>query len=283
MSTVSRTQRVIWSDNGTLRDITAALSDYRAATQTIGLVAADDKIYIASELPYNSRYFEVSSANAAASTVSVEIWQGSDWQAARDVIDETAASGASMAQSGLISFAMDIDNAGWHCERISNAIPALTGTYIYNMYWARFTWSGNWTGTTALKYIGQLFAADDQVFTCYPDLANTDLMAAWETGKTSWREQAFAASDEIVRDMRRRGVIMRRDQIFDTSLLLDACVHKTAAIVYGGLGSAYAEAYARAVKRYDDAMSLKHFEVDMDANGEVSAAEKRYNLSYLTR
>ena len=75
---MDRTQRIIWSDNGTLRDISAVLNDFRRGTQVLALVGAEDKIYVASEMPFNHKYFDVSVANAVACDITVKTWNGSE-------------------------------------------------------------------------------------------------------------------------------------------------------------------------------------------------------------
>src|SRR3990167_11302957 len=99
--------RIIFSDNGTLTDYSATLNDFYTGTVAPTYTASQDYLYVGGDAPFNHRYFDVSVANAVASTVSVEIWDGSDWNAAVDVIDETTTSGASLAQSGRIQFAVD--------------------------------------------------------------------------------------------------------------------------------------------------------------------------------
>jgi hypothetical protein len=131
-----------------------------------------------------------------------------------------------------------------------------------------------------LKYIGQRFSDDDDLDDYYPDLANAALKTAFEAGKTDWKQQSFAAAEAISRDLRRSAVIKRRDQILRADLFVDASVHKTAEIVYAGLGTAYKEHRAAAVTAYHKALDLRHYEVDKNADGAASAAEKMMSTGY---
>lgn len=283
---MNRKQRIIWSDNGTLKDLSRPLNDFRSESFVMDFVGANDALYIGTELPFNSRYIEIGTANTADTTLSISVWDGSAWIPTKDLVDgtkTTALAAKSLAQSGIVSFALDRDNSNWGFETASNDVTGLSGTYIYDLYWSKWTWSADWFATTSLGYIGSLYSDDDDLATYYPDTANSTLKDGFETGKTDWKEQAFAAAEAIERDLRRRNVIMRREQIFDTSLLLEASVHKTAEIIYGGLGSAYAEAKAKAAKEYSDAISMKHFEIDRDGDGILSHNEKASSLVWMTR
>jgi hypothetical protein len=282
---LNRTQRVIWADGATLRDISAAVNDYRRASQVVDIVAADDKLYIGSELPFNHKYFDISSANAVTSSVTVHTWSGSEWVAAVDVVDETKASGgtATLAQSGIISWSLDIDRMAWGCHRDSNTIPALAGTRVFNLYWVRFTFSANLTGTTALRYIGQRFSDDDDLDDLYPALASSTLKAQFQAGKTDWKDQSFAAAEAIERDLRAKNILVRRDQVLRPELFTDASIHKTAEIIYGGLGSNWAERRKEAAEAYTRALPTKFPEIDANQNGAVDISERTITTGFMSR
>lgn len=282
---MKRSQRVIWSDNGTLKDISASVAEFRTTALVVDFVAAQDAIYIGSELPFNHKHFELSAVNALTSAPSVSIWRGA-WIPVKDIIDETKTSptaGISLAQSGAISFAMDKTNAGWQCQETSNDVTGLSGTYIYDLYWTKWTWSADWTSTTSISYIGQMFSDDNDLLPLYPDLRNSTLKTTFQSGKTDWREQALLAARAIAEDMRNRGLLVRADQIFDCSLLNTASVHKTAALIYAGLGGNYVAAWKQAEARYDNAMKLRFPETDRNGDGEVSGSEKAFSTVYMTR
>ncbi len=284
---MNRKQRIIWDDNGTLKDISRSLNDFRGNhNPVIDFKSATDALYIGTELPFNCRYIKVGTTNNVSSTVSISVWDGSTWNPAKDIIDETKEfphTTVSLHQSGSISFALDRDDRNWGPEQDSNDIPDLAGLYIYDLFWSKWSWSADWKDTTSLAYIGNLYSTDNDLATFYPDLMNTDLMDAFETGKTDWIEQGFSAAEAIERELRKNSIIMRREQLFDWSLLLEASVHKTAEIIYGGLGSAYNEAKKIAAERYTSAINLKYFETDRDGNGIQSPIEQRHSQTFFTR
>lgn len=280
---LDRKQRIIWNNSGTLRDLSAQLNDYRSGSAVIPFIAATDAIYIGAEMPFNHKYFDVSVANALASTISVEIWNGSAWVPVVDLIDETAAAGASMAVSGKVSFAPDPDLAGWAKEDDSKRVIGLETTRIAYLYWARIKFSANLTPAFALKYVGHLFSDDSALFSQYPDLNNAQLLAAFQTGKTDWKEQSLTAAEIIVQDLRRRNIVMRREQVMDDTLFIQASVNKTATIIYGGLGNGFTDSRVEAQKQYDITSNIKFYEVDRTAQGRATECDKRAQTGFLYR
>lgn len=277
---MNRKQRIIWDDNGTLKDISRSLNDFRGSVNVVvDFKAATDSIYIGTELPFNCRYIKVGTANDVSTVPSISVWDGSTWNATKDLIDETDG----LFKSGPVSFALDRDDKNWGSEQDSNDIPALAGLFIYDLFWSKWTWSVDWKDTTSLSYVGSLYSTDNDLSTFYPDLMNIDLMDAFETGKTNWLEQGFSAAEAIERDLRSKSIIMRREQLFDWSLLLEASVHKTAEIIYGGLGSAYNEAKKLAAEKYDNSINLKYFETDKNGDGVLSPVEKTHSQTFFTR
>jgi len=100
---VNRKQRVIYSDNGTLIEISQPVNDFRAGSYVFaGFVAAEDKLYIGTELPFNHKWLEIGVPNDVASVSSVDIWSGSAWIPGVDVNDGTqATSGKALSGSGV--------------------------------------------------------------------------------------------------------------------------------------------------------------------------------------
>lgn len=260
-------QRIIWSDNGTLKDMSVALNDLTAQTYTLPLVAAEDKIYIGSDLPFNHRHFIVSTANDVASVVTVEFWTGSAWVSAVDVLDQTSVSGVSLAQSGIISWTPE-RNDSWGIEDSTEDIPQLSTLKIYDMYWARLTFSANLKATTALKYVGHKFAKDgDLAPHGYPDLNLSAIKAMFESGKTDWNEQHVGAAEAVIQYLRQKYLIQSRNQILNWEQFNVAAVHKVAEIIYSSFGPDYEERRALADKKYYQSINLGLTEVDTNQDG----------------
>jgi hypothetical protein len=268
-------QRIIHGDNGTLRDLSAALNDIHETTSTLALVAAEDFVYIGSKLPFNHRHFYVASPNAAASVASVAIWDGSAWTAAVDVVDQTAVAGATLAQSGVISWRTE-RNASWSAAESTEDMTdsGLTSLKIYDMYWVRLAFSGNLTGSTALQYVGHRFADDADLAAYYPDLVRSSMLTAFATGKTTWAEQHYVAAEEIIRALGRRNTIWTPDQLLAWEELTLAAVHKVAENIFFAFGKDYTEQRVEARNRYLEELG-QSLTVDEDEDGHEDEEETR--------
>lgn len=266
-------QRIIHSDNGTLEDKSVELNAIFTGSATLDLALTDDYLYIGSDLPFNHRWFEVSSANAVSSTMSVDIWNGNSWNAAVDVIDQTSSGGKTLAQSGYISWTTDRSES-WGQDETTENVTGLTTLKIYNMYWVRLKVSASLTGSTAVSYVGHKFASDDDLGGYYPDLVSSTIMDAFETSKTTWNEQHFLAAEEIIQDIRRKRIAWNANQVVNWEQFNLAAIHKVALIIMAAFGDDYKDNRLDAKKAYDEAMNLKVFAVDSNADGHVQDVEK---------
>lgn len=275
-------QRILWKDDATIVDLTASLNNYRADNETIAFVAAEDYLFIGSDLPFNHRYVEVAAVNAASSVFSVDIWWSNAWHAAVDLIDQTKTGGVSLAKSGLVQWSPD-ELKGWDREQNSEDVIGLEGTKIYDMFWVRLALSGNLTGTTAIKYIGHKFCDDADLEGTYPILKPAGLKTAWAAGKTDWKDQIFDASEAIVRDLKRQGIIKSPSQLMDPEILRNACVHKAAELIFSGLGTAYIDMKKESAKAYSTALDMKMFVVDRNGDARASVSERYLSSGVLRR
>jgi len=262
-------------------DLSAAVNDYRAATAAFAYTTGG-YLYVASEAPFNALFFDIGSANAAVAALTVELWWSNGWYAAVDVVDETKVGSASLGQSGRVTFSPN-RLYGWQIEADSANVTGLSSTAIYDMYWARLSWSANLTGSTTLKYVGQKFASDTELSSFYPELSNAALMESFEAGKTSWDEQHFMAAEFIARDLIARKVIASRAALLDWSRLTEAACHKAAEIIYRPFGDAYETRRAAAARDYKAAMNGDFFRADLNANGRLEPAEKSFSVGWMTR
>lgn len=275
-------QRIIWKNNLVLTDLSVKLNNFREDSQVIDFVSADDFLYIGSVLPFNHKFVEVSVVNDVTATATVAIWFGNTWVSAVDIIDRTAVSGKPLAQSGIIQWNTN-RLKGWDREDDSTNVTGLSGTAIYDMYWLRLGYSADLKATTALAYVGHKFGSDSDMYDYYPDLNNSDLKTAFESGKTAWNEQQYAASQVIIRDLKRKNIALDASQILDHELFKDPQIHKCAEMIYAGLGKAYEETRARAEKRYNDSMDLKNFNIDLTGDGSLNPVERVIRTGYMKR
>ena len=269
-------QRIIWDDDGTLVDISKELASINGRTKTISYVAADDFIYIGSDLPFNHRYFEVSTANDQATAPTVAMWDGSAWNSAVDVIDWTSDGIGSFEQSGMIQWSKDRTKT-WAWQDTTENIPALSTLKIYDFYWLRMSFSGDFNASTALKYVGHKFSTDDDLKQEYPDLIQSKYLTAFQSGKTNWNEQHVVAAEDIVLYLRKKREILSANQVFNWEQFTKAAVHRCAYIIMRPFGDDYAEERSTALKEYHTALNQIHFQVDSDATGRVEREERYTN------
>lgn len=276
-------QRVIFSDNGVISDITIAVNDFDEYSANLPIVAAQDKIFIGTTFPFNHKWIEPGVVNAVPSVISVDLWNAGQWQPAADIVDYTSLGGATFGRAGVIQFTPNIENGGWTRQRLSTEVTGLAALEIYEMYWSRWTFSVSVTAGMTLKYIGQRFSKDIDLFAEYPDLNNTALMSAWATSKTNWDDQHALAADYIVQRLVSGNVVCDKSQIMDWQLFKTAAVHKTAHIIYGGFGPSMLENRKLAAESFERALSLKYFNVDKNSDGMVTEYEKRQTVQEMSR
>lgn len=273
-------QRVLFSNNGTISDLTVNLNEFRSGTEVIDFVAAEDYIFIGSFLPFNHKQIDVSVANDTSTVASVDVWDGSSWNAAVDVIDRTDSSGVSLAQDGVLSWTTDIDKS-WGRERESTNVTGLSGTKIFDMYWIRLSWSADWNALTALQFVGQKFSVDADIYAYYPDLNDSNLQGAFASGKTDWNDQHYIAAQRIVRDLKKNNSILSGDQILDFDMFEEISIHAVAMVVYWGLGQY--DQHDKAKAQYENALKVGFLNLDRDLDGRLEPVERTLRQGFLTR
>lgn len=267
-------QRVLFNST----DISQEVNDYRTGVAAFAYTTGG-YLYIGSVLPFNNLWIELGTVNAVAATVSVDLWFSNSWVSAVDVLDWTNG----LMQTGRVQWTTDI-NKSWDLEQYSKDVSGLPSTSnIYNMYWMRMSWNANLTGGTTIKYIGQKFSDDSQLYSFYPDLNNSTVKTSFAAGKTDWTEQHYMAAEHIIRDLRKGGIIIARGQIMDYAMLVDASCHKVAEIIYQAFGEPYFEQLKQARASYKEASQVKFFNVDRSGNGRLDDIERCHSTSFVTR
>lgn len=275
--------RVLYSDNGTLTDISNSVAKLRSGTATIaGFVAAQDYIYVGSRAPFNHFFLKMgTTVNALSSQMQIHYWDGTTWVASVETRDGTSA----LSQDGFVEF-MPNKNKGWTRETTnfeSDQITGLTGVVIYDLFWIRISFTNDLTANIQLKFLGQKFSEDDDLALEYPDLIRSTVLARFETGKTSWEEQHGRAAEVIEQDLITKRVIKDRGQILDRETYRLASVHKTAEIIFGAFGDDYVDQKQSARNEYKDRMDKVIYTVDESEDGILDIAEARQEQGWLSR
>ncbi len=274
-------QRIFFSDNGTLTDLSMTLNDFRSGTSVINYTVSQDYLFIGSFLPFNHKYFDVNVANDVTAAISVDIWDGAAWQAAVDIIDRTSVGGKTLAQDGIISWSTDITKV-WGRQYKSSQVTGLSGTNIYNMYWIRLSFNATLKATMSLDFVGQKFNTDTDLFSFYPDLNNSSLMTSYASGKTNWNEQAFIATENIIRDLKKDQTIVSADQVLDFDLFKECSCHACAMVIYWGLNQI--EKHDKAKTKYDTNFKQGFLRVDLNQDALIEPVERIVSgAKFLTR
>lgn len=264
---------VVFSDNGTLSDLSALLSDFNESGQALAIVAAQDALYLGSDLPFNHRYFHVPDAlkNAITGSVTAHLWDGQQWRQAVQTHDLTKVAGVPFARSGMILWIPDRDYMP-ALEDTTEDIAELEDVKIYDKYWVKLTFSDAFSFT--LKYLGHKFCKDSDLRTYYADLDRAEVRTAfYGTSTPSWDSIHVAAAEEIIRDLRARGIIWSANQILEPDTFRDAGAHKAAAIIYAPGGYNQPEKQLDAEKQYKNAMGKLNFKVDRNASARLDPGE----------
>ena len=269
-----QSQRVFFSDNGTLLDVSKSVNNaINSESATIDFVDGEDYLYIGSPIPFINRYVQVGTANDQDAVASVEIWDGSTWNAAVDVIDDTEVNGKALAQSGVIQWTTDKDKS-WVMESTTEDIPALASLRVYNMHWARISYSADLKAETSFSYLGWKFSNDSDLGAVYPDLANASTLDAFSSGKTSWNDQHILAAEILIADLIRQNYINSGNQIFAYEQFNFAAIHKVAELVFEAFGDNFTDQKASAIKNYKMHMKQGIYVIDRNEDGHKTEYER---------
>ena len=278
--------RVIFSDNGISSDISRPLAKYRSGSSALTIVASEDAIYIGAILPFNHLYFKLgANVNSLSSEVSIKYYTGVEFVSVVDVNDETAVAGASLAQSGFIQWTTDKDKSWERRDTVHGGqvqISELSDITVYDKYWLEIKFSND-LDPIDLDWIGQIFSDDDDLISEYPDLVRSNMLQAFESGKTDWQEQHARAAELIAKDLVSGRVIGSKEQIIDRDAFKLASVSKTAEIIYQAFGDDYADDRKEARIEYKSRLNKVVFNVDKNENARLDPEEARQQTGWLSR
>lgn len=271
--------RILYSNNGTIEDMSVILGNYSSGTKALTFTASEDAIYIGSRLPLNHIYFKLSSVSSINASMSVQYYDGNAWVNMVELIDETAG----LSSSGFIQFTPD-RLKGWMMRSTNYAgesVLGLTSVTIYDLYWLKVTFASDFTAT--LAWVGNLFSNDADLGVEYPDLVRPATISNYKPGKTNWEEQHVRAAQILVDDLINKNVICGPSQILDWREFTNAAIHKTAEIALNAFGDDYVENVVSARKEYNGRLSKRLYRVDRNNDAIETAGEHHQTLGYFTR
>jgi hypothetical protein len=277
-----RTTRVIYSDDGTLTDITTEMANFHTGSYTFsGFTAAEDYIYIGNIVPFNHFYLKMGTASVASSTMSIDYWTGDSWQATVEIDDQTEG----LKQDGFVTYVPDRDHA-WidgNTNGQGRQITGLTDLTIYDKYWIRISFSNDLTADSIMSWIGQKFSNDNDLGSEYPDLNRSTVLTAFEAGKTTWEEQHVRAAEIIVNTLISQKIIYAKGQILERSSFMLPSVSKVAELIFNSFGDDYADQKKDARNEFEKRMNKSIYDVDSNLDGELTEKEMAARQGFMVR
>ena len=250
-------------------EITGFLTQPNSANKVVALTTSDF-LYLGFYGRFASRYFQVGVANAVVSALTVEQWNGAAWVAVDDLVDQTSVGGATLAQSGFISW---VNKETWK-ESTQTGVDA-----DVSLYWVRIKVSANLTGTTALKSILNVYSDDQLLAAYFPELVSDANYLP--SGKTNFLDQHVAAKDLVVLRLKQRKMIDDESQIIDPNDVAIASVYAAAKLILQPIATSEDSKtlLVMAAGGFDAEIGKVSFSVDQDGDGIVSELETVQSFS----
>jgi hypothetical protein len=222
--------KVLYSDNGTLSDVSEKLRTWGTPDFSFTWNASQDALYIGKRHKFNSLYCLLSTANENATTMTVSYWNAGQntWLAFTDLVDETAG----FTQDGFIQWeepataTVNQNVANWDKEEASQITGLTSLTSKEELYWVKVTLSADTTASSIARFC-QLLSDDRLLVHAYPEI-----MQYLPSGETTFLKQHELAAMEIANELIVRGRIRHFDQIKRPDDYLLAASFKTIEIIF---------------------------------------------------
>lgn len=273
--------RFLLKSGSTITDYSKDVKRYADGSATIAsLTASTDKIYIGQAWPFNHLYFEFTGVNADTSVITAKIYDGDEFQATVETIDETLSSGATFGQSGFITWQPDRDKPRWAYDD-TDEMTELSSVTIYDMYWLELSFSANLTSGFTLKYVGNMFSTDNELYEEYEIFNRSNVKTA--LGVSTYKNFAIRASELTVSELKKKNVINHRGQILDRDSLILANVSKTAELIFSQMGDDYIDDVVKARNNFRDRIHNGLFGIDKTRDADLNRVERVKRQGFASR
>ena len=262
-----------------ITDITNGVKSYEDGTASLTILSTD-YLYIGQRHPFNSLFFKPSTVNAEASLVTLKVYDGRNFVSVAELNDETLLSGASLGQSGFMTFVPDKDESNWSYDDTED-MTELSTIKIYDHYWIQLSFSASLTAPIVLKYIGNLFNTDNDLYAEYPIFSKTNMKSAFSV--TTWEQQSVRAAEIIIQDMVADGIILNGGQLLSREKIRLAAICKVAELIFGALGDDYENDRIKARNEYKSRLSRGVYDVDINANAILDKQETKRITGFMSR
>lgn len=271
--------RVIYSDNGTLKDLSVQVNNYFNGTSQLNLKTTD-YLYIGSRLPFNHVYLKFSEHNTVNTSLSVEYWSSEGWANCVEALDQTNG----FMNDGHIEFTPNRQTS-WAMESTNDegeSVDGLESVTIYSKYWIRIKPSAN-MADCVIQWIGNIFSDDFDLSAEYPDLVRSEVLSSFKVGKLNWEEQHVKAAELLISDLIDKNIIKDKGQILNWRDFTSASIQKAAEIIFNSFGDDYRDNSADARKEYNARISKRIYKVDLNKNGIEDVKESFNSSGFLSR
>jgi hypothetical protein len=240
----------------------------------------EDHLYIGQQMPFNNFYVWMDTPSTSTSgEMVVEYFDGVNWVESVDLIDGTNG----LQQSGCVQFVPDKDHS-WQVVDDPSQLSgfALSTLKIYNLYWVRVKLSGTCSAGTKIKRIAYAFCMSSDLKTHKPDI-DSYLVAWGGASKADWTKEILAASEQVVIDLKARGLITHPGQILLMDDVTLACQYRAVANILFGLGPSFDDTRTVVEKAYSSSLSIKRFTIDVNRSGRIEPAELALTVGTIER
>jgi hypothetical protein len=268
---VKRWIRVFTEVSDTITDKTLASQD--GSGVTCNFATSGDYIYVGQYFPFNNFTIDPLVANTSGAEMLVEYWDGSNWTDMVDLLDGTSSGSVSLARHGTVQFSPDKDSSWTRVSDVSDETGMGLGELkVYDLYWSRVSFDAPLSATASIKELRYKFCEHADLAKVDPEI--NEYLNGWGgVSKTTWNEQIFEASDNIISELKERKLILHEGQILRFDDVYKACVYQTLMLIYSQLGPSFTNKYEYFERLYKQHLGDKRFTFDATRDGMVNTSE----------
>lgn len=265
--------RIFNYDGASLIDLTSNLNTLNLTADVV--LDTDKYLYILTDYPFNGINFLFDAVTPHANSLKVEQYSSRAWRPVDDILDDTNG----LQTSGRLNLIL---NSDYKIDLMDTEdIEELKTKKIQNKYCYRISATG--LIEASLRFIGQIFATEIDLYSLYPELSSTRTMDNFKRGKTDWLEQMEVVSRQIVKDLRAKNIVFDANNILEIDKLSIPCAHKVAHIVFSAFGEDYAEQRNTAYSMYKEAIDNFRPVVDENEDGIITRQERKITSGIMFR
>lgn len=257
--------RTVYNTTETTKDTLSIASDALSFEMT-----TSDYFYMGFHSPFCSRYFYFDTVNTVDVDITLKYWDGGDWVAVQDLIDQTEG----FSQSGFIGWQNQSD---WKKSTLSPITDV-------ELYWVRLNVSDNLITGTSLQAVLNLFCETSDLRALYPELISDTRYLPPD--RTDFVEQLNAGKNMVVEKLIQKDAIESESQILDINEVKTAAVHATAYCILNGIPNPSEDLMARKKdikEEFNDWLDRTAHSFDADEDGIVDTAEEKRTFVFRPR